>query len=60
MFAEQSLVMTPSTIVTSRLIIVVISEGRGRWRRRVSGDSGPCQESWSVCPCVCLDTDQGR
>ena len=59
MFAELSLVMTPSTIVTRRLIIVVISEGAGGGGG-VSGDSGPCQESWSVCPCVCLDTDQGR
>ena len=29
MFAELSPVMTPSTIVTRRLIIVVISEGAG-------------------------------
>ena len=39
MFAEQSLVMTPSTIVTSRLIIAVISEGRG------GGGGGECLET---------------
>ena len=60
MFAEQSLVMTPSTPVTRRLIIVVISEG--------AGGGGECLETavlvrragLSVLPCVCLDTDQGR
>ena len=43
MFAEQSLVMTPSTLVTRRLIIAVISEGAGEvesvWRQRsLSGE----------------------
>ena len=37
MFAEQSLVMTPSTPVTRRLIIVVISD--------VGGGGGECLET---------------